>query len=172
MSFETFDDADYERAAGHLEAMGLPYADLLAPPPLSVEWELHTRRPESNVWKFRQWTAEICRTSHGRQLDARLHLAPDDVTVLDSVTIEPEQIPPLMTFETFEADMLDRFTAWIRKNGRQAMGESLIAIKIATKHAHPLFDAAEDLIRTALREQDTDLAGALIALHSALSQAL
>jgi hypothetical protein len=171
MSIETYDQADYNRAAGLFESMGLP-VEMLAPPPLEVDWMLQKRRPESTVWTFRNWTAEICRTTEARQFDARLHLAPDDVTMLDSVLIEPEQIPPLMTFETFEADMLDRFTAWIRKNGRQAIGDALMTIKIQTRHAHPLLDAADDLIRAALRDQDTDLAGALIALQSALRQAL
>ena len=145
MSIETFDNAD-------------------------VDWELHTRRQESSVWRSGPWQAEICRTSHGKQLDARLHLAPDAVTVLDSVTIEPEQIPPLMTFETFEADMLDRFAGWIAKNGREAMGDAPITFKIQTRHAHTLFDAAEDLISAALNDQDTDLAAALIALRSALER--
>lgn len=170
MGIKTFDDNDYERAAGFLESMGLPVE--LLDPPESVDWELHKRRQESSVWKSGQWTAEICRTTHGKQLDARLHLMPDDVTLLDSVTIEPEDIPPLMTFETFEADALDRFAAWITQNGRQAMGEALVTLKIQTRHAHALLDVAEDLINAAIADQDTDLAAALMALQTALDKAI
>lgn len=169
---ETFDDADYNRAAGFLESMGLP-VEMLSPPPLEVDWMLQKRRRQgSTVWTSGPWTAEIDLASESKQLLARLHLAPDDVTMLDRVVIEPEQIPPLMTFETFEADMLDRFTAWIRKNGREAIGDSLVPLTIRTRHAHALLDATEDFLSLAIDEQDIDLAAAVTALKSALLRAL
>lgn len=172
MPLETFDDADYNRAAGFLESMGMP-VEMLSPPPLEVDWILQKRRRQgSTVWASGPWTAEIDLASESKQLLARLHLAPDDVTMLDRVVIEPENIPQGMTFESFEADMLARFAAWIAKNGREALGDALVPIKIRTRHAHALLDATEDYIKLALNDQDLDLAAAVMALKSALLRAL
>lgn len=171
MSIETFDEDDYNRAAGLFESMGLP-VEMLSPPPLEVDWMLQKRGNESSVWTFRNWTAEIDRASESKQLLARLHLAPDDVTMLDRVVIEPENIPEGMTFESFEAEMLARFAAWIAKNGREALGDALVPLKIRTRHAHALLDATEDYIKLALNDQDLDLAAAVMALKSALLRAL
>mgnify|MGYP003375601518 CR=1 FL=1 len=169
---ETFDDADYNRAAGFLESMGLP-VEMLAPPPIEVEWMIQKRRrQESTVWTSGPWTAEIDLASESKQLLARLHLAPDDVTMLDRVVIEPEDIPQGMTFESFEADMLTRFSAWIAKNGREALDDAILPLTLRRRHAQALLDATEDYMKQALADQDLDLAAAVMALKGTLLRAL
>lgn len=92
MTIKTFGENDYNRAAEHFESMGLPL-DMLEPPQ-DIDWILHSRRSDqSTLWKSGPWIAEMSKTTEGRQLVARLHLAGDDVFMLDSVVIEPENIP-------------------------------------------------------------------------------
>lgn len=167
MTLQTFDNADYNRAAGFLESVGLP-VDLLAPPPPEVDWILQKRRNDDHVWTSGQWSARICKTTEGRQLVADLKLAGDDVMRLDSVTLEPEQIPHGMTFESFETDMLARFAAWIAKHGNEALDDQLLSFKLARKHSNALLDSTEDYLKQALADQDLDLAAAVMALKSAL----
>lgn len=171
MSIETYDEADYNRAAGFFESIGVP-VEMLIPPPPEVDWLIQKRRHESNVWTSGQWTAEICRTTEAGQFLARLHLAPDDVNILDGKVIEPENIPQGMTFETFEADMLERFEGWIAQNGREALGDALVPFKLRARHVSALLDAADDFLNQAIAEQDIDLAAAVTALKGALLRAL
>ena len=166
MPLATFDDADYNRAAGFLESIGLNPVDLLSPP-TEIDWLIQKRGNEAHVWSSGRWTADICRTSEAKQLKARLTLDPAP-TGLDSVLIEPENIPKGMTFESFEADMLARFAAWIAQNGREALGDSLVTLRIQTRHAHTLLDATQDFMKLAIEDQDLDLAAAVTALRGAL----
>lgn len=171
MTIKTFGENDYNRAAEHFESMGLPL-DMLEPPQ-EMDWILHRRGSnQSTLWKSGPWTAEISKTTEGRQLVAHLHLAGDDVFMLDSVLIEPENIPQGMTFESFESDMLARFAAWIDKNGREALADAPVTLKIQTRHAHALLDAIQDFMKLANDDQDFDLTAAVIALRSQLRRAL